>query len=199
MASNYQEKMVVEMNKFLSVYNKLSGSTIEIENDKYPEFIRMLGHYFYLYNSGLSKSTISFGNVTIDISVFNDTPYQNVVKKFLESLNRAFQSNLDDEINNYITTTNDFTEDEKKICLEFQGYMSRLQVSMKKGIFKDAINYSVTSSEVISSYSDTLKEFNEYTKTIATDPLKYDVIDRFKKMLHVIAAQKVQPDIFFDA
>jgi L-cysteine desulfidase len=131
--------------------------------------------------------------------VFNDTPYQNAVKKFLESLNKAFQSNLDDEINNYITTTTDFTEDEKKICLEVQGYMSRLQASMKKGIFNDAINHSVTSNEVMSSYSDTLKEFNEYTKTIATDPLKYDVVDRFKKMLPVLAAQKIQPDIFFDA
>jgi hypothetical protein len=198
MASNYQEKMIVEINKFLAVYNKLSGSTIEIENDKYPHFIRMLGHYFYLYNSGVSKC-ISFGNVMIDMRVFNDTPYQNAVKKFLESLNKAFQSNLDDEINNYITTTTDFTEDEKKICLEVQGYMSRLQASMKKGIFNDAINHSVTSNEVMSSYSDTLKEFNEYTKTIATDPLKYDVVDRFKKMLPVLAAQKIQPDIFFDA
>ena len=196
MASNYQEKMLIEVNKFLSVYNKLSGSTIEIGNGNYSEFIRMLGNY--LCDSGMSK-VISLGNVTIDMNIFNNTPYQDAVKKFLDSLNKAFQSNLDDEVNNYIATTSDFGEDEKKICSEFHGYMSRLNSSMKRGIFKDAIAYSVTSKEAISSYSSTLKEFNEYIKTIASDPLKYDVVDRFKKMLPVIASQKIQPDIFFDA
>jgi hypothetical protein len=196
--ANYQEKMLVEFNKFLSVYNKLADTTIVIGDDIYPEFIRVLGNYFYLYNSGVSKS-LSFKNITIDMSVFNNTPYQNAVKMFLESLNKAFQSNLDAEIADYLATTTDFTEDEKKICQDFQGNMSRLHGSMKKGIFNDAIDHSVTSQEAISSYSSQLKEFNDYTKLVASDPVKYDVIQRFRKNLPAIAAQKKQPDIFFDA
>lgn len=198
--ANYQEKMITQINKFLSVYNNLSGNTIQIGNDNYPDFIRTLGNYLYTINiDSWSSSSISFGNVTIDMSVFNNTPYQTRVQNFLISLNKAFQSNLDAEIGNYLNTTSDFTEDEKKTCNEFHGYISRLQASMKQGIFKDAIVYNVTSNEAISSYSRQLKEFNDYTKMIAADPEKYNIVNRFQKMIPVIAAQKTQPDIFFDA
>lgn len=198
--ANYQEKMLVEINKFLSVYNNLSGNTIEIGTDNYSEFIRILGNYLYTTDiDSWESSSISFGNVKIDMGVFNNTTYQSAVKNFLVSLKKAFHSNLDEDVNQYIVTTSDFGEDEKKICLEFHWYISRLQASMKQGIFKDAISYSVTSNQAISSYSSALKDFNEYTKIIASDPLKYDVVNRFQKMLPVIASRKIQSDIFFDA
>jgi len=198
--ANYQEKMLTELNKFLSVYNTLSGNTIQIGDDNYPEFIRILGNYLYTTNiDSWASSSISFGNVTIDMSVFANTTYQTNVQNFLILLKKAFHANLDEEIINYLSTTSDFTEDEKKTCSEFHEYMSRLQASMKQGIFKDAIVYNVTSNEAISSYSKQLKEFNDYTKIIAADPLKYNIVNRFKEMLPVIASQKTQPDIFFDA
>lgn len=198
--ANYQEKMLTELNKFLSVYNTLSGNTIQIGDDNYPEFIRILGNYLYTTNiDSWTSTSISFGNVTIDMSVFANTTYQTNVQNFLILLKKAFHSNLDEEIINYISTTSDFTEDEKKTCSEFHVCMSRLQASMKQGIFKDAIAYNVASNEAISSYSKQLKEFNDYTKMIAADPLKYNIVNRFKEILPVIASQKRQPDIFFDA
>jgi len=198
--TSYQEKMLIEINKFLSVYNKLSGNTIEIGNDNYSEFIRVLGNYLYTTNiDSWVSSSISFRDVKIEMSVFDNTTYQSAVQNFLVSLKKAFHSNLDEDVTRYINTTSDFTEDEKKICHEFHLYISRLQASMKQGIFKDAISYSVTSNQAISSYSSALKDFNEYTKMIASDPLKYDVVNRFQKMLPVIASRKIQPDIFFDA
>jgi alpha-mannosidase len=77
--------------------------------------------------------------------------------------------------------------------------MSTLQKAMKQSIFKDAIEHKVTSNETISSYSEQLKEFNEYTKNVSADPIKYDIVQRFHRVLPAIAAQKTQPDIFFDA
>jgi hypothetical protein len=196
-----QEKMLTEITKFLSVYSKLSGGdSIEIDMKDYADFIRTLGHYLYTTNlDSWVSSTISFGDVKIDMSVFDNTNYKPKVHQFLVCLKKAFHSNLDDDINNYILTTTDFNDEEKKVCIESHGYMSRLQNAMKQGIFKDAIEHKVASNETISSYSEQLKEFNEYTKSVSSDPIKYDIIQRFHKVLPAIAAQKTQPDIFFDA
>ena len=198
---SYQEKMLTEITKFLSVYNKLSGGdSIEIDKKDYSNFIRTLGHYLYTTNlDSWVSSTISFGEVKIEMSVFSNTNYEPKVHQFLVCLKKAFHSNLDDDINNYILTTTDFNDEEKMVCIESHGYMSRLQNAMKQGIFKDAIEHKVTSNETISSYSEQLKEFNEYTKSVSSDPIKYDIIQRFHKVLPSIAAQKRQPDIFFDA
>ena len=196
--------MTTELTKFLTVYNQLGQTPIEIDmtnNKNYALVIRTLGNYLYTTNiADWISSTISLGdNLEINMNVFNNTTYQAPVQAFLQQLNTAFNGNLDNEIHDYLATTSDFTDVEKVVCYEFYGYMSRLQVAMKQGIFKDAIQHSVTSKETISSYAVPMQEFNDYTKIVSADPIKYNIIGRFNKALPDIASKKVQPDIFFDA
>ena len=205
-SQQYRDRMTTALTNFLSLYNRLSSSPVDInlkDNKTYTTVIRTIGHYLYTVNiADWITSTITFGddiNMSLSLNVFSNTSYQASVETFLTLLNEAFNSNLDKEINQYLSETTDFTDDEKKICYEFHEKLSILNDAMKRGIFKDSINSSVTSKESISTYSTELNNFNEYNKIIRSDPDKMDIVMRFNKVLPSIASKKVQPNIFFDA
>jgi hypothetical protein len=197
-------EMETALTNFITVYNQVSGKHVKIDlkNDNmYAFVIRQLGHYLYVTDiSKWMDSSVAFSDsVSIDLHVFMNTIYQERVHTFLQALHTAFNSNLDVEIEMYLDTTDDFTENEKKLCREFHGCLSRLQHEMKKGVFHDAIQHDVLSKQTISSYSTTLREYNEYNKQIVTDRIKFNIIDRFNKMLPSISSKRPQPNIFFDA
>lgn len=197
----YQEKMVSELNKFLKVYSEIIHNEVKFDMEDYPLIIRIIGNYVStLDTNNILQSSISFDDDTvIQLHLFKNTPYEEKVVAFIRRLKSAFHSSLDDDIYQYLTETNDFTENEKQICNEFYGHVSKLNIAMKQNMFSN-VHTNITDREIIRLYYETeLRDFNNYTKIISSDPQKYHIIQRFDKMVKKIASEKKPTEIFFDA
>lgn len=197
----YQEKMVSELNKFLKVYSEITQNEVKFDIEDYPLIIRIIGNYVSTLDiNNILQSTISFGDDTvIRLHLFKNTPYEQKVVEFIRRLKNAFHSSLDDDVYQYLTETEDFTENEKQICTEFYTHVSKLNQAMKQNMFSN-VHTNILDREVIRTYYEReLREFNNYTKMVSSDPYKYQVIQRFDKMVKKLASEKKPTEIFFDA
>lgn len=195
----YQEKMVNELNKFLGVYNELSQTSITFSMDDYPFIIRVIGNYVSRLDlDKWQESEMSFEPHTVSMSIFKNTIYEEKVQQFVKRLKDAFHINLDGEIIAYLENTQDFTEEEKLICMGFHERASNLNRAMKKEMF-DNVTSDALSKEVISEkYANELREFNEYTRFASSRPDVARVIQRFDMAVKTLASKKSPTEIFFD-
>jgi len=197
----YAEKMIKELNKFLEVYNKLSNTSYTFKMDQYPFIIRMIGNYVARLDidKWLETEIVMSDEVAITMSVFLQSPEDEKerVKTFLGRLKKAFHHSLDDDVHRYIATTSDFTDDEKELCFEFYSRVSALNNAMKAKMFNDTTT-DILSNETISSYTNELKSFNEYSRYISSKKEVALVIQRFDSHIKRMASEKTPSDIFFD-
>lgn len=200
----YQEKMVSELNKFLNVYSEIVQHEVKFDMDDYPMIIRIIGNYVAtldkLDTKHILESSITFDqDMIIHLHLFKNTPHEEKVVAFIRRLKKAFHSSLDDDIYQYLTETDDFTENEKQICNDFYSRVSKLNQAMKQNMFSN-VHTNILDREVIRVYYETeLREFNNYTKMLSSDPHKYHIIQRFDQMIKKIASEKKPTEIFFDA
>lgn len=197
----YQEKMITELNKFLSVYNQVSNKTISFSLQDYPTIIRIIGNYVANLSSNRDDwlaTTISFPDFEIELDVFKDTIYRERVLNFLNRLKDSFHDSLSDDVKEYLRTTDDFSDQEKQVCLSFLEKMDTLNKAMKRTMF-DNIDVDVFSKEVIRrEYEDELRLFNEYTRYLTSQPELGRIVYRFDGMIRKIASEKQPTEIFFE-
>ena len=194
----YAEKMISELNKFLEVYNTQKGASYTFTMHQYSFIIRVLGNYVANLDMStwLESEIVISDDVRIDMSVFKDSDKKDRVKSFLEKLKNAFHYSLDDDVCNYLSITSDFTQDEKILCIEFYGRVSRLNSAMKAKMFDD-LSSDILSHESISSYEKELRFFNEYSRYISSKKEIASVIQRFDSHIKRMASEKTPSDIFF--
>lgn len=197
----HKEKMICEFTKFLDVYNSLAGTNYILDiRGEYNVFIRFLGNYIYkeFDQENWDNTSIKFSDdIIINLYLFKNTKYYESVKNFLLSLKYAFFNSLDEDIYEYLSTTKDYTEDEKRICKEFYDRISSLNNAMKKSTFS-SLNTDVLSKENISTYSNELKEFNLYSHYISSKPQLYNLIRHFDTKIRQISKNKIYPEILFN-
>jgi len=199
----YQDKMVLEMTKFLTVYNEVSHCSINMEDalSDYAALIRLLGNYVatldVFQRKWLQTSIVFSEEIAIDMSVFADTIWEKKVENFLVLLKKAFYSSLNDDITSYLATTTDFTDEEKTLCQTFWKKVDSLNQAMKKTTFTN-LNREMMDRKNIASYSDELKAFNEFTQDLAKTPERMHTVRRFDVQVKRIAATKTPSEVFFD-
>ena len=110
----------------------------------------------------------------------------------------AFYGTLDDDIYEYLEKTDEYTEEEKVVCLEFYDRVSALNNAMKCNMF-ETTETNLMDKDNISKYSEELKEFNRYSNYVSSKPELYALISHFDQKIREIAKTKKFPDIFFDA
>lgn len=202
MTELYKSKMLNELDKFLNVYNEVSGTTYVFDlTGQYDHLIRVLGKYIScIYTpEGWRDTCIRFSDeVIIEFEVFRNTPYEEKVAKYLETLRRAFNDSLDTEIEEYLSKTKDFNEEEKVICREFYGKVSDLHRCMKQASFGGSLDTDIRSTESIDQYKATLREFNSYTTHIASNARLNALIRHFDGKIRQLAGQKKQVEVLFD-
>jgi hypothetical protein len=198
----YKDKMVTEFTKFLQVYNEISESNYIIDiRGEYDIFIHFLGNYIYTkYNHHIwDESSIKFSDdVVINLSVFKDTKYYEAVDKFLFSLKKAFFESLDDDVYNYLKTTEDYNDEEKVLCTEFYDRISNLNNAMKHHTFASSTKPEM-SSETISIYKKELKEFNNYVYYISSKKELFSLINNFDDKIRKLFSNKNYSEILFNA
>lgn len=198
----YKEKMVTEFNKFINVYNQLANSNYIIDiRGEYDVFIHFLGNYIYTkYNPQTwDESVIKFtDDVTINLSLFKNTQYYDTVNNFLLSLKKAFFDSLDDDIYEYLKTTSDYNEEEKRVCTEFYQRISNLNNAMKHHTFVSSEKPEM-SSETISNYKKELKEFNNYVFYISSKRELFNLINHFDNKIRSLSSNKKYTEILFNA
>ena len=197
----YAEKMIMELNKFLEVYNKRSDTSYTFKMDQYPFIIRMIGNYVARLDidKWLESEIVMSDEVSIMMSVFIQSPddEKERVKTFLGRLKKAFHYSLDDDVHRYLAETSDFTDDEKELCFEFYRRVSALNNAMKAKMFNDTSS-DILSNATISSYANELKSFNEYSRYISSKKEVALVIQQFDSHIKRLASEKTPSDIFFD-
>jgi hypothetical protein len=193
--------MITEFTKFLKVYNEVANTNYILDiRGEYDVFIRFLGNYIYKhFNQKLWDQTqIKFSEeIIIDLSIFKNTPYYQPVHKFLISLKNAFFGSLDDDIYDYLDTTNDYTKEEKKVCREFYDRVSALNNGIKHSTFSSK-DSDLLDRKNISGYSNELKEFNNYIHYISSNKQLYNLIQHFDKKIRNISKNKTYPEILFN-
>lgn len=197
----FKQKMITEFTKFLNVYNEIANTSYILDiSGEYDTFIRFLGNYIYKEFNQKSwvDTSINFSDqVTIDLSLFKNTKYQEPVHNFLLNLKNAFFSSLDDDIYEYINTTKDYTKEEKVVCKEFYDRVSSLNKAIKHSAFvsKDT---TLLSKDNISSYSNELREFNNYISYVSSKTQLYNLISHFDKKIRQLSKNKKYPEILFN-
>lgn len=197
----FKEKMIVEFTKFLYAYNEVADTNFILDiRGEYDMFIRFLGNYIYknFDSKSWDETTIKFSDeVLINMSFFKNTKYYESVHKFLMSLKGAFFNSLDDDIYEYLNSTNDYTKEEKRVCREFYDRVSSLNKAMKHSTF-DSKDTELLSKDNISSYSNELREYNNYIHYISSKKELYNLIQYFDKKIRNISKNKKYPEILFD-
>jgi len=200
--NTYKDKMANEFTKFLQIYNQISSSNYILDiRGEYDVFIHFLGNYIYTkYNPNTwDESVIKFtDDVVIDLSLFKDTQYYDSVNNFLLSLKKAFFDSLDDDVYNYLKTTSDYDEEEKRICTEFYDKISNLNNSMKHHTFTSTVKPEM-SLETISNYKKELKEFNNYAHYISSKKELFNLIKEFDNNIRTLSSNRKYPEILFNA
>lgn len=199
--TKYKDKMITHFTKFLEVYNQLSGCNYVLDiRGEYDIFIRFLGNYIYkeFKPKNWDNTFINFSEeIKIDLSVFKNTSYYQPVNNFLLSLKNAFFNSLDDDIYDYISETNDYTKEEKRICREFYDRVSALNNAMRHSTF-DSKETELLSKDNITSYSNELRDFNNYINYISSKRELYSLIQTFDKKIREISKNKKYPEILFN-
>ena len=197
----YQARMMTEMTKFVDVYNQLSDNPIDFTKvTDYALVIRVLGNYISNLDldNWLSTKMVFSDEIEVDMSVFSLSLYQPRVRSFLEQLKNAFYQCLTTEIETYLSTTRDFTDEEKVICRLFWEKADAVTQAMRRTAFTN-LERSVMDRQNIDTYSSELRQFNVYTQELAKTPGMMQVIHRFDRVIKRIATEKPPVDIFFDA
>lgn len=198
----YKEKMVTEFTKFLQSYNEVAGTNFILDiRGEYDVFIHFLGNYIYTkYNpQSWDQSVIKFTeDVSIDLSLFKNTKYYEAVNTFLISLKTAFFDSLDQDVYNYLESTSDYNDEEKRICREFYERISNLNNSMKHHTFTSSVKPEM-SSETISNYKKELKEFNNYAHYVSSKKELFNLIKHFDNKIRSLSSNKSYPEILFNA
>lgn len=199
--NQFKEKMIVEFTKFLEAYNKVANTTYILDiRGEYDIFVRFLGNYIYKHfnPNNWDETSIKFSDeVSIDLSLFKNTQYYQVVHKFLLSLKEAFFNSLDEDVYDYINNTKDYTKEEKRVCRDFYDRVSSLNKAMKHSTF-DSKDTELLSKDNISTYSNELREYNNYIHYISSKRELYNLIQHFDKKIREISKNKKYPEILFD-
>lgn len=199
--NQFKEKMITEFTKFLEAYNNVANTNYILDiRGEYDVFIRFLGNYIYKnFNpKNWHETSIKFSDeVLIDLSLFKNTKYFESVHKFLLSLKDAFFNSLDDDIYHYLDNTNDYNKEEKRICREFYDRVSSLNKAMKHSTFESKDKQLLT-KDTISSYSNELREYNNYLHYISSKRELYNLIQHFDKKIRKLSKDKKYPEILFD-
>ena len=200
LTEDFKNKFYKEILKFFIIYNKLcfyknkQGFLIDLY--EYSDIIKTIGNYIITTytRTGWKQSKITLSdNDCVDLSMFNNTEYEDSVHDFFISMENAFYTNVDNEVYAYLESTDNFTEEEKILCTEFFKILS----SVTKNIQIEAFT---NPSEKIGSSSKIPDEplFREYVAMISADQKKYLKIERFDKVLKEITKNKKQVTIFFN-
>ena len=198
----YKEKMITEFTKFLQVYNQLAETNYILDiRGEYDVFIHFLGNYIYTkYNSQTwDESVIKFSDdVIINLTIFKNTEHYNSANNFLLSLKKAFFDSIDDEIYNYLKTTTDYNDEEKRICTEFYDRMSTLNSAIKHYTFVSSKKPEM-SNETITNYNKELKEFNNYVHHVSSNTQLFNLIKHFDTKIKSLVSTKKYTEILFNA
>lgn len=199
--NNFKEKMIIEFTKFLDVYNKVANTTYILDiRGEYDVFIRFLGNYIYKHFDAKNWDETSIklsDEVSIDLSLFKNTECHQVVHRFLLSLKEAFFNSLDEDVYDYINNTKDFTKEEKRVCRDFYDRVSSLNKAMKHSTFESK-DKELLSKDNISTYSNELREYNNYIHYVSSKKELYYLIQYFDKKIREISKNKKYPEILFD-
>lgn len=199
--NQFKERMIVEFTKFLEAYNKVANTTYILDiRGEYDVFIRFLGNYIYKHFNSKTwdETSIKFSDeVLIDLSLFKNTECHQVVHKFLLSLKEAFFNSLDEDIYDYINNTKDYTKEEKRVCRDFYDRVSSLNNAMKHSTFESK-DTELLSKDNISTYSNELREYNNYIHYVSSKRELYNLIQHFDKKIREISKNKKYPEILFD-
>lgn len=199
----YKQRMITELQKFLSVYNTLAQTAyiLDIQQGQYDAFIRVLGNYIgtvYRVDTWLDSEIRFSDEIVIRFDVFRGTRYEDKVAHYLHTLHQAFNDSLDTEVEDYLRTTSDFNEEEKTVCREFFSKVSELHRCMKASMFVDSVSDDVTSTASIDRYKETLREYNKYMMYVASKRELNALIGRFDFQIRELAARKEQVNVLFD-
>jgi len=201
MTDVYKQNMLTELTKFLNLYNEISKSNIQLTDENYDFFIRILGNYlqgtFQPNTWDQTAILLEDDQTRIDLSVFRNTKYYQPVSSFLASLKKKFYESADDEVYSYLEKTDEFDDEEKKICEQFYDKVSNLMKAMKYNIFQST-DKAIITNEHISSYEKELKEFNNFANYISSKKELNNVITRFDAKIREITKNKKSDNIFFD-
>lgn len=199
--NQFKERMIVEFTKFLEAYNKVANTTYILDiRGEYDVFIRFLGNYIYKHFNSKTwdETSIKFSDeVLIDLSLFKNTECHQVVHKFLLSLKEAFFNSLDEDVYDYINNTKDYTKEEKRVCRDFYDRVSSLNNAMKHSTFESK-DTELLSKDNISTYSNELREYNNYIHYVSSKRELYNLIQHFDKKIREISKNKKYPEILFD-
>lgn len=201
MIQNHKDILVRELTKFLNVYNEVAQTSYVFDlRGEYDKFIRILGNYIFCeYSEQKWDDTklVFTDEISIDFSIFKNTKYVESVNQFLISLKKSFYQSIDDEIYGYLETTNDFSDQEKILCIQFYDRISALNKAMKESTFstKDG---DIISQESISKYDKELKEFNQFSNYISSNKDLFILISKFDQKIKEIAMIKKPNQILFN-
>jgi len=199
----YRMKMTTEVKKFIKVYNEVSGQNVLLDSldEEYEGFVRILGNYIYkkFKEDSWVQTKIYLGDIkktVIDFSVFKDNIHEDRVKNFLITMKNAFYESVDVEIETYLETTSDFTDDQKDVCRNFYSRISDLNRAIKDYSFSSVSN-DLSDKNSISHYKDELFRYNEYVQQITKDDEIKHVIDKFHLIFKNISLNKTRCQIVF--
>lgn len=196
-----QQVMTRELTKFLELYNSLDPARpFQMDACTYGELVRVIGHFISreYQPDRWSQQVVRFPGAKghIDLSRFHDTPYTQCVRRFLDTLRSAFDSNLDAEMVQYLNTTPELTPIEKELCLEFYSRFSALNKAMYNRAF-ESTQGDVVGREAFQSYDDVLRRYDEFVKLIAQHESSMRTMQKFDRMLRFVAATKKHPEVAF--
>ena len=206
----HNQGMIKELNKFFTVYNDLlspknRGEKIFLVNpspEYYSKVIRVLGNYIssVFKEENWENSAINFAseNIKINLSVFKGTKYQESVRRFLLSLKNSMDTNIDNEVEEYLNSDDcEFNAMEREVCREFYKRTRNLGKKITDKSFEN-VSSDLSSTNTISQFGGPLESFYEYIAYISKDEYKVRILDRFDPVLKKIALSKVHSRIFFD-
>lgn len=201
-ADVYKNKMLIQLEKFLNVYNEVAGTEYVFDvRGQYDHLIRILGKYIstvYTPETWLTSQLEFAQDVTISFGVFRDSPYREKVAAYLQTLRQAFDTSITREVEDYLSTTTDFSDDDKTVCREFFAQINALHSEMRQAMFVESTESDVTSKESIDLYKDKLRQFNAYMTSVASNRAQNLVIKRFDAKIRMIAAAKKHIEVLFD-
>jgi hypothetical protein len=201
----YMKKMIVELNKFFRVYNTLTThNKVEIlgENlplEYYSKIIKVLGNFVTTVDlEKLFLTPICIQEGTIDLSVFIDTEYMEVVRDFLLSLKKAVDTNIDEDVDKYLKSKECvFNVSEQIICKQFYEKSRDLGKSMTVKSFEN-ISEDITSKESVEKSKDALSSFNHFVSYVSKDGDRVKTLEKFDAILKKIALSKVHTPVIFN-
>lgn len=197
----HAEHLSSQIDKFLNAYYEVSGSKISYKKEDYPNVIKRLGNYlFELKNELYLDTAIDLDGMIINMSLFKQTVYEQKVYNFIKSLKEMFNTRNTINVTSILSTFPQFTEEQKRACLEFYEKLNDLEKGMHRSIFStnQDVKY-IIDKESIRSYEEELKRFNDYTRKISENQDIARSVYLFNDAIHSQLIQKQHVKFFFDA